>query len=61
MPSTISKRSPHGTVRNFTASRPNEQRVTLVREPLAVPAEIGEDDLAVVPFRAGETLRWRLH
>jgi dihydroorotase len=39
---------------------PNEERVTLVREPLAVPAQIGEGDLAIVPFRAGETLRWRL-
>jgi dihydroorotase len=38
----------------------NETRVTLRREPLIVPAAIGEGDLAVAPFRAGETLRWRL-
>ncbi|HZK91049.1 MAG TPA: dihydroorotase [Stellaceae bacterium] len=38
----------------------NETRVTLRREATAVPAQIGEADLAVAPFRAGETLRWRL-
>jgi dihydroorotase len=38
----------------------NEVRVTLRREPLAVPALIGEGADAVVPFRGGETLRWRL-
>ena len=38
----------------------NQARVTLRREPLAVPAQIGDGDLAVAPFRAGETLRWRL-
>jgi len=25
-----------------------------------VPEQIGQDDNAVIPFRAGETLRWRL-
>ncbi len=39
---------------------PNEARVTLRREPLAVPALVGEGDRAVVPFRGGESLRWRL-
>ena len=39
---------------------PNETRVTLRREPCRVPERIGEGDLAVSPFRAGETLRWRL-
>jgi dihydroorotase len=38
----------------------NERRITLCRAPSAVPENIGEGDLAVVPFRAGETLRWRL-
>jgi dihydroorotase len=38
----------------------NETRATLHREPLVVPAAISEGDLAVAPFRAGETLRWRL-
>jgi dihydroorotase len=38
----------------------NETRVTLRREPCAVPDHIGEGDLAVAPFRAGETLRWRI-
>jgi len=39
---------------------PNEARVTLAREPLPVPQRIGDGADALVPFRAGETLRWRL-
>jgi dihydroorotase len=39
---------------------PNDARITLQRERFAVPQLIGEGDNAVVPFRAGETLRWRL-
>jgi len=39
---------------------PNESRVTLRRASSTVPQRIGEGDLAVVPFRAGESLRWRL-
>jgi dihydroorotase len=39
---------------------PNDARITLRREPFAVPQLIGEGDNAVVPFRAGETLQWRL-
>ncbi len=38
----------------------NETRATLRREPGVVPAQIGNGQLAVAPFRAGETLRWRL-
>ena len=38
----------------------NEGSVTLRRETWTVPERIGEDDTAVVPFRAGETVRWRL-
>jgi dihydroorotase len=38
----------------------NEARVTLRREPNKVPSRVGDSDLAVTPFRAGETLRWRL-
>jgi dihydroorotase len=38
----------------------NEQRVTLCREEWTVPERIGEGELALMPFRAGETLRWRL-
>ena len=38
----------------------NERRVTLRREEWTVPKRIGEGDLSVAPFRAGETLRWRL-
>ncbi len=39
---------------------PNETRIALRREEWTVPERVGAGDLAVVPFRAGETLRWRL-
>ncbi len=39
---------------------PNDARVTLRREPFPVPKQIGAGDDAVIPFRAGDTLRWRL-
>ncbi|MFZ3235135.1 MAG: dihydroorotase [Stellaceae bacterium] len=38
----------------------NRQRVTLRRETFTVPERIGAGDTAIIPFRAGETLRWRL-
>jgi dihydroorotase len=38
----------------------NETRVSLRYQPTAVPTSIGAGDTAIVPFRAGETLRWRL-
>jgi dihydroorotase len=38
----------------------NERRVTLRREPWTVPERIGDGADAVAPFRAGETLKWRL-
>jgi dihydroorotase len=38
----------------------NETRVTLRRKLLAVPESIGKGENALVPFRAGEILRWRL-
>jgi dihydroorotase len=38
----------------------NERRIALRREEWAVPERIGEGELAVAPFRAGERLRWRL-
>jgi dihydroorotase len=38
----------------------NEGRVTLRRQEWTVPERVGAGDLAVVPFRAGESLRWRL-
>jgi dihydroorotase len=38
----------------------NETRITLRREPFLIPERISKGDTAVVPFRAGETLRWRL-
>jgi dihydroorotase len=44
----------------FYRLAPNEALITLRREPLVVPPLIGEGDNAVVPFRTGETVRWRL-
>jgi dihydroorotase len=38
----------------------NEGTVTLRREPQTVPESCGVGETAVVPFRAGETLAWRL-
>ena len=38
----------------------NEQRVTLRRKEWTAPERIGHGELAVMPFRAGERLRWRL-
>ena len=38
----------------------NEPRITLRRQATPVPDRIGDGDLAIAPFRAGETLRWRL-
>ena len=38
----------------------NETRITLRREAWTVPERVGEGELAVMPFRGGETLRWRL-
>ena len=37
----------------------NEGTVTLRRVPQDVPQLMGDDDLGVVPFHAGETLAWR--
>ncbi|MEB4593425.1 dihydroorotase [Candidatus Thiothrix sp. Deng01] len=37
----------------------NPRKITLRKQPQAVPAVIGEGGLAVAPYRAGETLPWR--
>jgi dihydroorotase len=37
----------------------NTRTLTLVREPHAIPDELPFGDTAIVPLRAGETLRWR--
>jgi dihydroorotase len=39
---------------------PNEARITLRREPWTLPERVGNGENAIVPFRAGETLHWRL-
>jgi dihydroorotase len=44
----------------FYGLPPNETRITLVRQPFRVSERVGEGDNTVVPFRAGETLRWSL-
>jgi dihydroorotase len=44
----------------FYGLPPNEIRISLLRNPLRVPERFGEGDNTVVPFRAGETLRWSL-
>ena len=38
----------------------NEGTVTLERADHPVPATLGEGETCVVPFHAGETLRWKL-
>ena len=37
----------------------NDGTVTLRRDPLAVPEEVRQGELCVVPFHAGERLSWR--
>jgi len=44
----------------FYGFPPNEPTITLRREAYTVPERVGELGTAVIPFRAGETLRWRL-
>jgi dihydroorotase len=38
----------------------NQSQVTLRRETWTLPERVGDGDTAVTPFRAGETVRWRL-
>ena len=38
----------------------NDGTVTLERGEVTVPARVGEGELSVVPFHAGETIGWRL-
>jgi len=49
--------SEHGP--NFYGLPLNEGTVTLKREETIVPDVVGQRDIRVVPFHAGETLRWR--
>jgi dihydroorotase len=44
----------------FYGLPPNPESLTLVRHAWTVPATIGLDDGALVPFHAGETLAWQL-
>ena len=38
----------------------NQKQITLVKETQQVPATIGEGDLTISPYQAGESLTWRL-
>ena len=49
--------SEHGP--NFYGLPLNEGTVTLQREETIVPDVVGQGDIRVVPFHAGETLHWR--
>jgi dihydroorotase len=44
----------------FYGLPPNRERVTLHRQACVVPERIGAGGTAIIPFRAGESLRWRL-
>ena len=44
----------------FYGRHANAARITLRREPRPIPERIGEGENVLVPFRGGETLRWRL-
>jgi dihydroorotase len=44
----------------FYGLPPNEERVTLRREPWRVPESVRAGDAIVVPFLAGEEIGWRL-
>ncbi|MBX7501781.1 dihydroorotase [Qipengyuania sp. YG27] len=39
---------------------PNEERITLEKAPVDVPAELDGGEAPIVPFHAGETLSWWL-
>jgi dihydroorotase len=49
--------SEHGP--NFYGLPLNEGTVTLERKDVTVPDKITEGDITLVPFHAGETLRWQ--
>lgn len=44
----------------FYGLAPNEERITLEKGPVTVPAEVDGGEARIVPFHAGETLGWRL-
>ena len=44
----------------FYGLAPNEERITLEKALVEVPAEMDGGDAPIVPFHAGETLSWRL-
>ena len=44
----------------FYGLAPNEERITLEKAPVEVPAVVDGGEARIVPFHAGETLSWRL-
>ena len=44
----------------FYGLAPNEERITLEKAPVVVPTEVDGGEAPIVPFHAGETLKWRL-
>jgi len=44
----------------FYGLAPNEERITLEKAPVEVPTEVDGGEAPIVPFHAGETLKWRL-
>ena len=44
----------------FYGLAPNEERITLEKAPVEVPTEVDGGEAPIVPFNAGETLKWRL-
>ncbi|MEM1409351.1 MAG: dihydroorotase [Pseudomonadota bacterium] len=50
--------SEHGP--NFYGLPLNKGTITLERQDVVVPEGYGEGDMLVVPFHAGDTLRWRM-
>jgi dihydroorotase len=45
---------------SFYGLAPNEERIVLERTPVTVPERLPAAGTSIVPFRAGETLPWRL-
>jgi dihydroorotase len=45
---------------SFYGLAPNEERIVLERAPVTVPERLPAAGTSIVPFRAGETVPWRL-
>jgi dihydroorotase len=45
---------------NFYKLPINQDKITLIREPWEVPSQLQFGDDVIVPFKAGETLQWKI-